>query len=367
MPSTLPTENALGKAVNEFGIGTYDSDNGTSSRGEDDEDQNSENSLPGTQGTDPFGPDRLLSYPGTFSSSSEILVDGYRVIAAEEYVKELVGRLKDSSILPGDQHSETTHRHPRTDNVDSVVPSVSNTKLPVGHEPSQRADYYDNMKIGWTGDEWPDEDSGTYSSDEQDSLPGVVKNEVTLDNFLNSLGNYWSGTVTEDVSGPNGFPSEDFSENTDFTRNDLTRVSRTERTIPNNFMMETNNMSKHQATDIALISDLSNDFLKKFGKKDLTRRHVMTFLSGLNRPQYMASDVIRCLKLRHSVFIKDVLDEFPIAKTASSGSLASVRDKMIELEINSILYPEVSYVFRRCAARISDVIADLERFEARNG
>lgn len=361
MPSTLPTENALGKAVNEFGIGTYDSDNGTSSRGEDDEDPKSENSshnsLPGTQGTDPFGPDRLLSYPGTFSSSSEMLVDGHRIVTAEEYVEELVGRLKNSN-LPGDQDSETTHRRPKTDNIDSVVPSVSKTQLPVGHEPSQRSDYYDHMKIGWTGDEWPDEDSGTYSSEEEDSLPGVEKNEVTVDNFLNSLGNYWSGTVTEDISGPSGFPSKDFSENTDYTRNDFST---------NNFMMKVNSMSNHQATDMVLISDLSIDFLKKYGKKDLTRRHVTAFLSGLNKPQYLASDIIRCLKLRNSIIIKDVLDEFPVSKTASSVSLASVRDKMIELEINSILYPEVSSIFRRCAARISDVIADVERFEARNG
>jgi len=124
-------------------------------------------------------------------------------------------------------------------------------------------------------------------------------------------------------------------------------------------------MEKRRATNILLVSDLTQDFMKKFGKKDLTRRHIMSFLSGQNQPQFLASDIIRCLKLRHSVFVKDVLDEFPIAKTASDGkfSLSAIREKLIQLEIDSILQPEVSSQFRRCAANISNIIADLERLE----
>jgi len=365
MPASLPTENALGKAVNEFGIGTYDSDNGVTSRGEDDEDPRSETSphgdaLPGTHGTDPFGPDRLLSYPQTFAADRRITTQDGRVITIEAYTRELSDRLRDATgMLPGDQDTNTTHQHPKMDVKEPVTPSVAETaELPNdGNNPSARADYYDHMKMGFSGDEWADEDSGSYST-EEDSLPGVQKNEVTMDNFLNSLGNFWSGHETEDISGPQGFPSEDFSENVDYDRSDLQNGGRI-------IASETGTMNHRQATNIELVTGLTQDFVKKFGKKDLTRRHIMSFLSGQNQPQFLASDIIRCLKLRHSVFVKDVLDEFPIAKTASDGkfSLSAIREKLIQLEIDSILQPEVSSQFRRCAANISNIIADLERLE----
>jgi hypothetical protein len=124
--------------------------------------------------------------------------------------------------------------------------------------------------------------------------------------------------------------------------------------------METDRMEKRQATNISMISDLTQDFMNKFGKKDLTRRHVMSFLSESNTPQFLASDIIRCLKLRHSVYVKDVLDEFPIAKTASDGrlSLAAIRAKLAMLESSS--QPEVVSQLRQCSACISSVIKDLE-------
>jgi hypothetical protein len=369
MAASLPTENALGKAVNEFGIGTYDSDNGITKRGEDDEDPKSETSphgdaLPGTHGTDPFGPDRLLSYPQTFASDRLITTSDGRVTTIEKYTRELADRLRDATgILPGDQET-TTHQHPNMDVKEPVTPSVAEaSELPSDEDnPSPRADYYDRMKMGFSGNEWPDEDSGAWASeDDSSNLPGVTKNEVTMDNFLNSIGNFWSGHETEDVSGPQGFPSEDFSENVNYDRSDLQDGGHT-------LASETRIMNR-QATNIELVTGLTQDFVKKFGKKDLTRRHVMSFLSGQNQPQFLASDIIRCLKLRHSVFVKDVLDEFPIAKTASDGksSLASIREKLIQLEISSILEPEVSAQFRRCAANISNAIAGLERLEARNG
>jgi len=119
-------------------------------------------------------------------------------------------------------------------------------------------------------------------------------------------------------------------------------------------------MEKRRATNISLVSDLTQDFMKEFGKKDLTRRHVMSFLSKSNTPQFLASDIIRCLKLRHSVYVKDVLDEFPIAKTASDGklSLAAVRAKLVMLESGSA--PNVSRQLKQCSAHISSVIKDLE-------
>ena len=72
--SALPTESALDKAVQEFGIGTYDFPMSGFNHGEDSEDPPSEmnphgKALPDGGGSlDPFGPDRLLSYPATYSS-----------------------------------------------------------------------------------------------------------------------------------------------------------------------------------------------------------------------------------------------------------------------------------------------------------
>jgi len=127
-------------------------------------------------------------------------------------------------------------------------------------------------------------------------------------------------------------------------------------------------MEKRRATNILLVSDLTQDFMKKFGKKELTRRHVMAFLSNLNQPQFLASDIIRCLKLRHSVFVKDVLDEFPIAKTASDGmvSISSILGELIKLETSATI-PETSSKLKHCVASLSSVIADLKMLEVGDG
>lgn len=374
MPASLPTESAVDKAVNEFGIGTYDSDNGNGSRGEDDEDGKSETSphgdaLPGTHGLDPFGPDRMLSYPQTFSSSQEVVTADGRVLSMESYARELADRLRATAadMLPGDVDAETTHRHPDTGRVDSRVMSVAETsELPDDHDnPSARSDYYDHMTTGMDPGVWADEDSGSWSGEKKApgaALPGVMKNETSMDDFLGALGNYWSGYETEDVSGPQGFPTEDFSENVDYDRSDLQGGGRV-------LASGRGKMNQRQATNIELVGKLAQDFLKEFGKKDLTRRHVMAFLQQTGNHGYLVSDVIRCLKLRHSVFVKDVLDEFPVVKTASDGrsSLAAMRDKLIQLEVASVLQPEVSFQFRRCAASLSVAIADLERLEGRHG
>jgi hypothetical protein len=120
------------------------------------------------------------------------------------------------------------------------------------------------------------------------------------------------------------------------------------------------------ATDLQLVGDLSKEFMKDFGKKDLVRRHVMAFLQDKGLPQYLASDIIRCLKHRHSIVIADVLDQFPV-KTASQGSpihsFTKMRDHFIQKEIDHISQPEVASKFRRCAADLAHVIAGLERLE----
>lgn len=301
MSSSLPTEDAMDMAVDDFGLGPWDSDP-TSSKGEDKEDLRSEllprgNSLPDAGGSyDPNGPERLTSYA---SSGSEAFAE-----------------------LPSDANN-----------------------------PSARSDYYDRMTTGIVEYLWPDGDTGAFAQQEDEeqsaSLPGAPKNDHVTDSALQGLGNDWSGYTIQDQTNPIGHPYTDYVTSSDLKGNKMHR----------------------QATNHALVNDLTAAFLKEFGKKDLTRRHVMAFLQKQNQPQYLASDVIRCLKLSHSIFVKDVLDEFPIAKMATHGgvSLAALRDKLIQLEIDNVTRPELAHQFRRCAARISLVIADLNKLEGRNG
>lgn len=239
------------------------------------------------------------------------------------------------------------------DSEESPKKSLPGTSLPSdANNPSARSDYYDQMTLGMNGDEWADEDTGVYADSQ---LPSPDKNETHVDNSLGALGNEWSGYVVEDLVDNPGFPSGEA-----FNSPPHLRVCSSGNT----------HMSTHRrATNLGLVGDLTSDFLKKFGKKDLTRRHVMAFLQNCGQPQFLASDIIRCLKLRHSVFVKDVLDEFPVAKVASTGatSLASTRDSIVQLEVDNLANPELASELRRCAASISDVVALLERVGTRNG
>lgn len=313
MPSMTPGENALSKSVDTFGLGTYDSPQVEFDHGEDDEDR-PKSALPQDGGPeDPFGPDRLLSYPLTVSSDVCYGCGGPTASCGCEACSCDDAKVGESA-LPSD-----------ADN------------------PSSRADYYDRMSIG--NDIWPDEDTGAYAGSQ---LPGVVKNEVSMDDFLGALGNAWSGSVLEDVSGPSGFP----------TPGDQGRTSRT--------VNGTHMRSERTATDLKLVGDIASAFIKEYGKKDLTRRHVMAFLQDNGHHQYMASDVIRCLRHRHEVYVADVLDEFPIRKVASEGfsGLAGAHRALIDLEIQNVRNPDVSRVLRKCAADLAGVMSGLERFRS---
>lgn len=315
-----------------------------------------EKTLPDAGGPlDPFGPDRLLSYPQTFSFDQLVKSDIKKLFSAAD----LPGTLDIPPHSPGFVDQE---------NAVNRVPSVSQTKLPSGGA-VPRADYYDATVISTTGDEWADEDSGAYACEGDDSsanLPGVLKNEMNFDNSLGALGNSWSGTGIEDVSGPQGFPSQDFSENVDYGKSDNQDGGR----VLASLSFERLDMANiRKATNIDLVRTLTSSFIKKEGKKDLTRRHIMAFLQTEKQPQYLASDIVRCLLLDHNIYVKDVLDEFPVAKIASSGpsdgvqSLASIRSKLIDMEIRSFGTPEISSSYRTAAAAITRAIAALERIE----
>jgi len=347
MSSSLPFDTALEKTVQQLGIGPYDSSE-EDEHGEDSNKRERGKSLPDGGGSTVDSPEVMQSYPSTPSTFASVRFEG----------EPLLGSWRRAD-LPGDADRPPVGRKQVQDTINDTVPSVSQSKLPNdGGNPSARSDYYDRMKQGQvrapdpkSSEIWADEDSGAYASE---SLPTPGKNETEMDNSLGALGNSWSGRTVEDVSNPAGFPSTDYSENVDFDRSDLDGGGR---------VMASGH--RKVSTNIALVQELTTAFIKKCGKKDLTRRHVMAFLREAGKSQYFASDVIRCLKLSHNVHVKDVLDEFPVVKTASGlRSLSSTRDKVVDLEILHMAEPGTARELRRCAAALSDVVAFVERVSA---
>jgi hypothetical protein len=86
----------------------------------------------------------------------------------------------------------------------------------------------------------------------------------------------------------------------------------------------------------------------------------------LNLPQYLSSDIIRCLKISHDIHVKDVLDEFPVYRKASAAigtTIGRARHVLIALECKYVLDPEVASTFRRCAANLTRALIDMERLE----
>ena len=390
MPSALPTENTQCKAVNVFGIGMYDSQrDNDGSHGEDSERKEPEGrTLPddqtrSPQTSDPFEHDRKLSYPDTPDA-----------------------RL-GASDLPGDMDGNYQHFHPKTDTYDAVIRSVAEcTALPQGDvvdgrdpgairkkkvseecselpndadNPVARSDYFDRMspghaasrhKAGYSDYIAPDEDCGAYAQEQDNSsIPTVNKNEDTMDDFLQSLGNWWSGKEIEDISSPQGFPTLDFSENADFDKSDQQSGGTVAPFGDSRTLASVGVKMNRQATNIGQVIALTTEFLKIAGKKDLTKRHVLAFLQKQGLPQYLSSDIIRCLKLSHDIHVKDVLDEFPVyreASVSSKTSIASIRDKLINLGCENVSKPEVFSILQRCAANLSCALVDMEKLERLN-
>jgi hypothetical protein len=506
MPSTLPTENTIDKAVDVFGIGTYDAQRDE----EGDHGENSEKrepagrSLPddATKSPQTNFPEEWLSYPndqesrtvtnivsfyqpnlcsncgapmidvtfgcencgagGVISVGDEALGTNVfspdRALAYPDTPDARLGHemwrggFIASADLPGDEDGNFQHFHPKMDNIDAPIETVADgsilpqeegvdgrdpgamrkkvsdihhSELPNDSDnPSARSDYYDTMMPGHAGSTRksfdtdyiaPTEDMGAYAGKKKNSedseLPSVVKNDETMDDWLQDLGNFWSGKEIEDLSNPQGFPTTDFSENVDFDRSDnqdggtIVPLGDSKMFASGGFSMNT-----RQATHITQVVGLTKDFLKEAGKKDLTKRHVLAFLTQRGLPQYLSSDIIRCLKLSHNIHVKDVLDEFPVYREASMNryaedkkkcdtcdgpldsqgyctdhncpankytipakktsaaqqtSVARARRAIIDLECKHVLEPEVSSVLRRCAADLTRVLIDMETLETK--
>ncbi len=435
MSAALPTESAVDNAVNTFGLGTYDSEGDEeSSHGEDANEKSTRKTLPDGGGPDVQNPDRLMSYPdehpvlgGILTGdqdflSKEIVTNDGRILSVGDYVIEISNMIRGASgMLPGDVDSDDGRGHNHGETIEDPVLTTSQSELPNDAEnPVARSDYFDKTVVGQSSDLWADDDSGVYADDHtsESELPGVLKNETTMDDFLGALGNAWSGYTTEDVSGPNGFPSTDHSENSDYPRSDdesggrlvaFTKVetmnefktandvliafdrgdisigkvfdilrginthtrTSTGSTVgelidkamaPSESAVLNKTATSRQATDFVKVGGLTEEVLKEYGKKNLTKRQILAFLQKHGEPQFLSSDIIRCLKHRHEVYVKDVLDEFPVAKLASTN-FASVRDRVIALEVSHIREPDVSSILRRSAAALTNAITVIERLE----
>jgi hypothetical protein len=359
MASSLPTDSAATKAVDTFGIGTYDSLSDSSLHGEDDESREpTGQSLPGTNGVEGFEPELYLGYPQDLSQ----------------------GPKHASGMLPGDISRPARGPQPSDLIYDGLAspPSdiqISNAKLPNDDtDPVSRSDYYDEMIIGNTSDIWADEDSGVYATQDSDSfipevesLPTPEFNDNYMDNFLGALGNSDSGYVVEDLAVPFGFPSDQFTEEADFLDENpiLPEVWHLQ---PFGYASSGSIMNKI-ATNISLVENLTQQFLKEFGRKNLVRRHVLAFLQERNEPQYLASDIIRCMKHQYDIVIPDVMDIFPIAKTASNTirRISYVHDKLVEAMIEHAHDPVIARQLRKCATDTVTVLVGLSALEERNG
>ncbi len=330
MPSMTPTESAIDKAVDTFGLGTYDSPE-SSAHGEDSNERFVKKTLPDAGGPlDPFGPDRLLGYPQVAAADAVIVVHGKHRRPTDPGA---FGSFRDMELAEEDEADK---------------PPAS--ELPNGGDPSARSDYYDHSVIGSVDDIWADEDAGAYAS-EDESLPTPEENDVTTDNFLGALGNAMSGRVIQDQSVPSGFPVPADSPASPF-------YSEHPKTASEAHVIRI-------STNIDEVRDLAKGVIKAHGKKGLTRRHVMSYLQKEGSHQFLSSDVVRCLVLDHDVEIKDLLDEFPMAEGVKK--LSSVRDGIVAREAASIRSPGDSLALRIAAGAITRAIADLERIGVRNG
>lgn len=319
MPSQLPTTDTTNRMVKDFGIGTYDSPLQSEYNTEDEVE--AKKSLPGV--------------PDPKKEGDEIIGDSY---APTSDVKKL-----GAAGLPGDLDRDPRQKkRPEDSTIQTPIQSVAQAELPSDKDNAPaHSDYYDKTKIGET------------------TLPGTAKNEDTLDKFLGSLGNWWSGWEMDDLAQPVAFPGTDRPpEETDKYTNVPTGIASERK--PRDYAM------KRQATNLDLVGTLTSDFLKKNGKEGLTRRHVMAFLSEGGFHQYLASDIVRCLQQRHNVHIADVLDQFPVSnKVASSDLRTATISRLVDLRSRiasmATTNQNASNSLKKCGDDIMQTVVELVR------
>ena len=410
MPSSLPSDDASTKAVDTFGIGMYDSFADGEGHGEDDESREPAGaSLPDGGPADGFDVDFFLSYPQEqalgpkHASSHESCPScGYSMSQAGECLA-----CNFVAMLPGDADRPPKGARPADTTLNALGGPASDVRTSESELPSDegnpvaRSDYYDRMVSGSSkvsldeGRFWPSEDSGAYVTQEEkdpyevepsdepsipyktkdghyvddngeiESCPEPEFNTKAIDNNLQSLGNAWSGYTIQDDATPEGFPSTDFTEEADFLDSNPNSPEVWHLQPFGNTASNRNGDSRMQriATNIELVRDLTKEFMKEYGKTNIVKRSVLAFLQSKSLPQYLSSDIIRCMKHDHKIVIPDVLDTFPLSENASENvrRLASVHEKLVDLSIDSIRNPEVSSTLRRCAADMAQAIAKIER------
>jgi len=279
MPSSLPTEDASSKMVDNFGIGPYDSPTNDDASGENDEETTSP-SLPGIPNMFEFEP--YIGYPQSETSQGK-----------HATFSQLIRRYPNlaTSILPNDANAPARgSNNPSDKTIDSLglAPTdvTSNSELPSEKDnPSARADYYDSMVMGAAmSDMFADNDSGAYVSNEEDSLPSAATNDFISDNSLGAMGNSDSGYIVEDQAVPYGHPSPDFQDdssdyqksNNEFESKDAERANDgsgglmtfedLDQAIAKTSSREAS--MNRTATDIEFVKDLTSKFIKAHGKRE---------------------------------------------------------------------------------------------------
>ena len=345
MASGLPTESALNKTMQTFGLGAYDLPQAGFEHGEDSNKKKSERALPDAGGPqDPFGPDRLLSYPDTVLAATMRFND-------EDASSDSLVSIEGVSELPGDPYRPPTSAKYPT-HLDTPITTVAESKLPSAGPPT-RTDYYDRMTTAFSVDNyWNSDDTSVYAS-EPVSLPGSEDNEAQISNGLNGIGNSWSNYIVEDQNVPYGHPSDTFAEGRNYQK-----TNASEKTM------------RKVAVNVPLVRGIVADLLKEHGKKNLSRRHIMAFLATKGCPQYLASDVVRCLQVDHDLIVRDALDEFPV-RTASTvyrtAALSTAWHQMIHLELSNIRETAVADQCRFAASELAKALAVLDRLGYDNG
>lgn len=367
MASALPTDSAMTKSLDVYGLGTYDGLRDGDLSGEDEE-NSSPPSLPGIP--DIVNYDPYIGYPqsensqGKHASFSAIIKNNNVLSSSILGGKRIAisGLPNDPNIIPRGVMDPNTKTEGGALSPTDVTDTTSNTSLPSDTDPSARSDYYDSMQSGSSiqfnsiEDMWAKEDSGAYVSSE--SLPTLPNNDQKTDNYTSPMGNYMSGFVVEDQSVPEGFPSEDFLENSSYPK------SNTSDTPGGNLLATRKHiMDRRVATDINLVVELTGQFLKDHGKKNITRRAVTAFLqsSGNGDKQYIASDIIRCLKHNHNIIVPDALDVFPVKRASFVASLNSIHSSLVDLEIYHSDDKLVSNELGKCAVSIASIMSVMNK------